>query len=235
MTTKLPGSGRFFHLVLRTIDEPAARAFHAAVLGVDPARLIAFPLHEAALARGARPHWLGFLGVADVAAAVEAFAARGARPLGPSWVDPQGLEAAMVWDPGGALVALGRPPPGLVGQPFEVAWSVLHTPGVEAAKETYRQLFGWDFRAPEEVPGQGTYHPFAWHPGGPPVGSLGDLAGRPEVHPHWLHLVRVASLDAAVAEVAARGGRITARLTLPGGGRAAVGEDPQGAAFGLAG
>src|SRR4051794_39161194 len=100
---------RFVNYHLRTTDIPAARAFYAAVLGKNHAEI--FQLHEQALARGARPHWLGYLDVGEVDAMASAFGARGATPLGPKWVNPQGLEAAVVRDPGGAVVALAKPPP----------------------------------------------------------------------------------------------------------------------------
>ena len=54
----------FFHFTLRTSDVPAARAFYAAVLGRDHAEI--FQLHEQAVARGAKPHWLGYLAVPEV-------------------------------------------------------------------------------------------------------------------------------------------------------------------------
>lgn len=229
----MSGSQRFFHVVLRTVDEPAAREFYAAVLGVDARGLIAFPLHESALARGARPHWLGFIAVDALDAAVAAFGTRGAVALGPRWVNPHGLEAAVMRDPGGAPVALAVPPPGMPAQPFEVGWYLLNTPDVEQAKATYGALFGWDFRPAESVAGEGQVQPFAWRAGEAEVGVFSDSARRPGIHPHWLFLLRVPSVARAVAEVRARGGQVTGELTLPSGAHVAVCDDPQGAAFGL--
>src|SRR4051812_15411913 len=102
--------GQFFHYVLRTTDVAAARDFYSAVLGNTDAEIV--QLHEQAIARGARPHWLGFIDVPDVDLAAAAFAARGAAPLGPKWLNPRGLEAAVMRDPGGAVVALGKPAAG---------------------------------------------------------------------------------------------------------------------------
>src|SRR4051812_2053088 len=99
---------QFFHYVLRTTDVDRAHAFYSAVLGDTKAEIV--PLHEQAVARGARPHWLGFLDVAEVELAASAFVLRGAAPLGPKWINPRGLEAAVLRDPGGAVVALGKPP-----------------------------------------------------------------------------------------------------------------------------
>ena len=230
MTTK----GQFFHVTLRTLDVAAARDFYASVLGVNGAGLDVVPLHEAAIAKGARPHWLSFLDVGDVEPAAAAFVQRGATAMGPKWVNPQGLEAAMMRDPGGALLALAKPPP--VPRPggsgLEVAWYVLHTPDVETAKKNYAGQFGWRFEEPVQVAGF-ILHPFSWQRGSPVVGALSDIANRPDVHPHWLLQVRVAAHKPAVKAVKAAGGLVATELTLPTGEGLAICDDPQGAAFSL--
>jgi predicted enzyme related to lactoylglutathione lyase len=156
----------FFHLTLRTLDVAAARDFYAAVLGVNGAQLDVVPLHEAAIAKGARPHWLCFLDVGEVEPAAAAFVQRGATAMGPKWVNPQGLEAAMMRDPGGALLALAKPPalPRPGGTGLQVAWYVLYTPEVETAKKNYAEQFGWHFEVPIQMSGF-TLHRFAWRQG----------------------------------------------------------------------
>jgi uncharacterized protein len=192
------------------------------------------PLHEAAIARGARPHWLGFLDVGEVEPAAAAFAQRGAMAMGPRWVNPRGLEAAMMRDPGGALLALAKPPP--VPRPggsgLEVAWHVLNTPDVERAKTSYAEQFGWCFEEPVQLAGF-VLHPFAWQAGGSPVGAFCDIANRPEAHPHWLFQFRVTGLELSIQTVKAGGGHVVTELELPTGERLAVCDDPQGAAFAL--
>jgi len=226
------GMNRFFKYVLRTRDVSAATAFYAAVLGRDDAEI--YELHEGAVARGARPHWLGFLQVPGLDAAAAAFAARGAMPLGPKWINPEGLEGTVLRDPGGAVVALGRQaPPGAPLPRPEVLWHALNTVDVERAKTNYAQLFGWEFEAATDLGHHGVIHPFAWRAGDPPVGSLSDLAERPGVHPHWLFFFKVAALDPALETVRAAGGAVIGPSTLPSGGRVAVCDDPQGAAFAL--
>jgi predicted enzyme related to lactoylglutathione lyase len=225
----------FFQYVLRTTDVAAAAAFYATVLGRADAEI--FQLHEEAVARGARPHWLGFLDVTDVAAVdatAAAFAARGAMPLGPKWVNGQGLEAAVMRDPGGAVVALGKPPAtqGAASRP-EVVWHLLNTVDVERTQATYAELFGWDFKSAVDIENHGVFHPFAWLPSGPPVGSLSDIAERPGVHPHWLFHFHVPALEPALDAVRAGGGLVIGPFTMPSGDRVAVCDDPQGAAFAL--
>jgi len=230
---KLQLMAKFFHYVLRTTDVAAARAFYSAVLGTTDAEIV--QLHEQALARGARPHWLGFLEVAEVDVAASAFVARGAALLGPKWLDSRGLEAAFVRDPGGALVALGKA--GAAGGAAllhpRVAWHVLNTAHVERAVTNYRELLGWEFAEPVDFREHGVFQPFAWQPGGVPVGALSDIAQRPGVHPHWLFHFQVSALDPALEAVRAAGGVVLGPFTLPSGARVAVCDDAQGAAFAL--
>jgi predicted enzyme related to lactoylglutathione lyase len=215
------------------MDVAAARAFYFAVLGNTDLEIV--QLHEQAVARGARPHWLGFLDVAEVEVLASAFAERGAAPLGPKWVNPRGLEAAVMRDPGGAVVALGKPAAaqGSAMPRPQVAWHVLNTADVERAIANYSELFGWEFKQPVDLAEHGVFHPFAWQPGGVAVGALSDIAQRPGVHPHWLFHFHVAALEPALAAVRAGGGLVIGPFTLRTGARLAVCEDNQGAAFAL--
>jgi predicted enzyme related to lactoylglutathione lyase len=229
---------RFFQVTLRTTDVDAARTFYTAVLGGGTFDIV--PLHEQAIARGARPHWLGFLDVGDVDRVAEAFGRRGATPLGPKWVNPAGLEAAVVRDPGGAVIALAKPAAGARLEPGRatgfgagVIWHILHTSDIERAKSNYGDLFGWVFDEPVDLGSLGVFHPFAWERGGAHVGAMSDVATRPGVHPHWLFHVRVADIKSAMHSVRALGGTVVDSVTLPDGQQFAICDDPQGAAFGL--
>ncbi len=226
---------RFFRVSLRTLDVEAAHDFYARILGGVPS--ISRP-HERALANGARPHWLGLLDVDDVDRAVESFVAHGATPLGPKWSDTDGLDAANVRDPGGAIVSLARPPASARGENLavpepEVAWYQLHTSNLAAVKELYAQVAGWEFSAPFELGEHGTFHPFAWQAGGATVGAVCDIRARPQVHPHWLFYFRVDALASAMEAVKSAGGVVLGPFNAPGGDRVAVCDDPQGAAFAL--
>lgn len=230
-------------MTLRTTDHQAARAFYVAALGDALPLLDIVPLHEQALARGARPHWLGFIEVADVDTTAATFTARGAQPLAPKWVNPDGLEAAVMRDPGGAIVALARQQPSDVTprNPYAAVWCVLNTTDLERSKASYGDLFGWDFRDAEGLDALGTLAgsptaaeltPFAAAPNTSPVGALSAIT-RPGVHPHWLFFFGVPSMAASVAAVQAAGGTIIGTFEGPAGEHLAVCEDPQGAAFGL--
>lgn len=231
----------FFRYQLRTTNPDAARAFYAAILG-GPCEADIVPLHERALARGARPHWLGYLRVGGVEPAAASFIERGAMQLGPTWVNAEGMQAAVFRDPGGAVIALAeepsspaqartRQPPRVSRE--DVVWHELNTSDVERAKADYGALFGWEFKAPLDLGNLGVLHPFSFRPGAAPAGSMADVRGRPGVHTHWLFHVRVAALDEALAAVRALGGLVIGPIVLPGGDRIAVCDDPQGAAFAL--
>ncbi|MEZ4335305.1 MAG: VOC family protein [Sandaracinaceae bacterium] len=222
---------QIFMTVLRTTDVEAAERFYEAVLGVKPAGVM--PLHERAIARGAPPHWLGFVDVGDVDAAVADVVARGFTSLGPKWTNPEGLQAAYVRDPGGAVLALAKPPARPLAPSVPPAvYQSLDTPDVAGAIAAYGELFGWRFDDPLHVEGH-AFHPFAWEAGSPRVGVFGDSTRRPGIHPHWTYFFAVEALDAAVARVEANGGVSVGILALPGGDRIAVCDDPQGAAFAL--
>lgn len=223
---------RIFRVMLRTLDVAAAEDFYRDVLGEKPADV--WRLHEQAIARGAKPHWLGFIDVGDVDRATAALVERGGTSMGPKWINPEGLEAAYVRDAGGALIALAKPPPEAPrATGLEPMFHTLNTPDVKRAMATYGELFGWHFGEPLDLGSLGVFHPFSWEPGGPQVGVFGDLAGRRGVHPHWTFHYRVDALDAAVARVEAAGGSSLAPIELPSGDRIAVCDDPQGAAFAL--
>jgi len=220
---------RFCRIELRTTDVPAARLFYGALLGDDGADIV--PLPAETIARGARPHWLGHLGVADVEATAQAFTARGATRLGPTRIAAGGATVAILRDPGGAVVALSTL--SSTQARADVVWQSLNTADLPAVMATYCGVLGWQLTEAVDLGALGRRQQFAWAPGGPSVGAMADIAGRPGVHPHWLFHFRVAALDPALAAVRAAGGVALDPVTLPGGARVAVCDDPQGAAFAL--
>src|SRR5208283_3506322 len=128
----------FFRFELRTTNADGAREFYARVLGHD--RAIIWPLHEQALARGARPHWLGSLDVEDIEQTAAAFVERGATRLGPTVPRRDGGQMAVLRDPGGAVVALATPAAENAQVFTEVGWHVLNTKDAPRATMDYRDL-----------------------------------------------------------------------------------------------
>lgn len=208
----------FVHWVLRTLDVEAARSFYEGVL--EEGAPDATKLPELALARGAKPHWLGQLSVPDVAASTAAFVARRAVVLGNGYA---------LRDPSGAILGLTSE---VVPSRRDVLSEQLLTSDPATATKDYGELFGMTMRGHLDVPGHGVFETFAWGDG-PVVGSVGDITGKPHIHPQWLFFFRVAELRSGTAYVAAKGGHVIGPTTLPDGRQVAVCDDPQGAAFAL--
>jgi predicted enzyme related to lactoylglutathione lyase len=178
-----------FRLELRTTDLAGARVFYRGVLGER--RLDLAPLPPEAAARGAVPHWLAHLGVADVEATARAFVERGAARLGPTHPTATGVRA-LLRDPGGAVVALASEP----DAPPTSEWHLLCTADLARTVACYCEVLGWsptgrpDFAwrpggasvGVDIPPGPDALHPFAWRPGGASVGV--DIPPGPDaLHP----------------------------------------------------
>jgi len=220
-------SPRFRRFVLRTTAVQAATAFYDAVLGGHDDGV--FELPSAAISRGARPHWLGLIGVEDLGSADDVaarFVEAGAMRLGPAGVG----DIAVVRDPGGAVVGMTGT---TAATRAAVVWHQLLTQDAERAAQTYGELFGWVTRDEADHGELGKHRKLAWSASEPVVGAIADVVGRPGVHAHWLFFFAVASLEAPMAATLTRGGKVFGPFTLPGGARVAVCDDPQGAAFGL--
>jgi predicted enzyme related to lactoylglutathione lyase len=222
---------KFFRFELRTTNADGAREFYARVLGHD--RAIIWPLHEQALARGARPHWLGSLGADDVERTATAFVERGATRFGPTVPRRDGGQMAILRDPSGAMVAVATSPAENAQVFTEVGWHVLNTKDAPHAAMDYRDLFGWEFRECVDLGVHGVFQHFAWCAGGANVGAIADVAARHGVHPHWLFFFNVDAFDRSIAATRDAGGVVNEPSTLPSGQRVCVCEDPQGAAFAL--
>jgi predicted enzyme related to lactoylglutathione lyase len=221
-------SPRFSRYLLRTTDVAAATAFYDAVLERRGDGIV--PLHESAIARGARSHWLGHVGVLAIggAEAVAArFVERGATRLGPP---PGAGDFVVLRDPGGAVVGVTD---GAAGSSAGVAWHQLNTQDPDTAAANYKALFGWSFAEKLDLGRLGRHQRFAFGDGASSDGMVSDVAGRPEVHTHWLFFFSVPSLDVGIDRVRKHGGLVIGPVELPNGVRVAACDDAQGAAFGL--
>ena len=106
-------------------------------------------------AGGARPIWLGYIGVDDVDAKVAKIEAKGGKVMMPAFdsravgrmamvADPQG-DPFYVMEPDPAGGRAGRQERRLLGRPAEqhVRWNELWTADPAAARQFYGELFGW--------------------------------------------------------------------------------------------
>ena len=190
---------------------------------------------DEARARGARPVWLGYIGVDDVDAYAKRVSAAGGAVHKPPEDIPGVGRFAVVADPHGAMFMLFKgssteaPAAAPPGTPGHVGWHELRAGDGPAAFKFYSDLFGWTAAEAVDMGPMGVYQTFA--AGGAPIGGI--MTKTPETPmPSWLYYFNVESVDAAIARVKDGGGRITnGPMEVPGGSWIAQGEDPQGAAF----
>ena len=109
-------------------------------------------------------------------------------------------------------------------------WYELTTPDIDAAKTFYPRFTGWGTQ-----PFDSNYT--MWTSCGVPIGGLVQLTDelrQQGVPPNWMPYVETANVDDTVAKATSLGGVVRyGPDDIPGTGRIAVLQDPQGAAFGI--
>lgn len=248
---------RFIWYELMTSDQDAAEAFYRGVVGWEMADagqpgmrytilsagdrgmggLMALPAE--ACEAGARPGWLGYVGVPDTdGAAKRIVEAGGAIHRGPHDIPDVG-RFAVVADPGGAVFQLltplpreEAPPPAEPGTPGLVGWHELYSGiGQDAAFGFYSSQFGWETLDLMDMGPMGKYRIF-----GTDGVAMGGMMDKPADAPAsvWGFYVNVDGLDAAVERIEKGGGQVLmGPHEVPGGSWIVQAVDPQGAAFAL--
>jgi predicted enzyme related to lactoylglutathione lyase len=103
-------------------------------------------------------------------------------------------------------------------------WHELMTPDTSAAHSFYSKTLGWKSQASDDVP---DYSMFVAS-GGPLGGSVALPAGAP----HWLTYIGTPDIEATVAQAQDLGAKVIKEVEeIPGMGKYAVLNDPQGAQF----
>jgi uncharacterized protein len=224
---------RFVRYDLRTTDVDAARRFYANVLGESfwGPDIAVWQLHEQAIARGARPHWLGHVGSVLVDPVASRLKELGGERLGPA-IDKGSHSYAVVRDPFGAVLAVSTEAPG--ESRGLVRWHLLHTNDHEKASATYASLFGWSPGPRLDLgPPIGMSQEFSYESGEPAVGTITEGARAPSIHPQWLYCFGTSDLERAVDRVRSGGGVALPTARTPAGALVAPCDDPQGVAFAL--
>lgn len=196
---------------------------------------------------GARPTWMGYIGVEDVDATIAQIEARNGKILMPAFDIPQG-RIAMAADPQGNPFYVMKPVPpdgsedkmSDVFSPSDeqrVSWNELSTPDPVAARQFYGELFGWT--SDEFMPmGELGEYRFLAHEGRT-IGAVyhpqnEGFSGKQDIG--WRYYIRVPSIPTAADAVKAAGGQISmGPHEVPGGDHIIIGNDPQGAEFALVG
>jgi uncharacterized protein len=248
--------GRFVWYELMTTDTEAAKAFYAQVVGwgTQDASMpgIAYSLFTAgqtsvgglielpedAKKVGARPSWVGYVGVNDVDATTDRVKQLGGVVHVPPTDIPNVSRFSVVADPQMATLALFKWLKADQGQPAEldmlggVGWHELLAADWEKAWPFYGELFGWQ-KAAADLGALGTYQLFS--AAGQTVGGM--FTKPPTVPaPFWLYYFNVDDIDVAARRVKAGGGQIlSGPIEVAGGNRTVQCADPQGAIFALVG
>ena len=255
-TNFLNSDGCFVWYELMTTDLEAAKAFYAEVLGwgtqdapmpsmaytlftageISVSGLIELP--EDARKKGAKPSWLGYVGVSDVDATTERIKHLGGTVYAPP-ADIRNISRfSVVADPQMATLALfkwlkpGQVPPAELSRSGRVGWHELLAADWEQALAFYGKVFGWQ-KADADIGTMGTYQLFS--AGGQTIGGM--FTKPPEVPvPFWLYYFNVGDIDAAAKRVrAGRGQILNGPVEVPGGNWIVQCTDPQGAMFALVG
>lgn len=257
-------TGAFIWYELMTPDPDAAKAFYDAVIGWDIAprdvgegdtdyRMIrrsdggmaggVLALSQEMQDSGALPAWYGYVHVADVDAAKQAFEAAGGTVHFDQTMDGVG-RMALVTDAQGAplYVMTPNPPerdPDAKSDVFDyekaqhVRWNELSSTDQDGAIAFYTRLFGWRQEGAMPMGELGDYK-FLYRG----EGMIGAVMAKPPGMPqsNWVYSIGVDDIDRATAAVSDGGGAlIEGPHQIPGGEYSAVCSDPHGVAFGLVG
>jgi predicted enzyme related to lactoylglutathione lyase len=233
---------------LATTDQDAAKAFYGGLFGWDyddqpidenttysmaklggrSAAAIS-PQQPDETAAGIPPHWNVYVTVDDVDAVSGGVAESGGTVLaGPFDVMDVG-RMAVVAGPDGAVVCLWQAIKSIgaevVNQPGALTWADIATTDAEGTQAFYTSLLGWSFEQMSEQP------PY-WVISNGDRSNGGMTVPAPGVPPTWFPYFAVEDVDATIEAARAAGGNpFIGPVDVPNGGRFALIQDPQGAAF----
>lgn len=254
--------GDFIWYELMTTDLDAAAEFYTGLLGWsfedasnDNVEYRAFSgaagqvggflgLTEEMTDGGARPTWLGYVGVDNLEATISAFTAGGGTVMfGPGEVpgvgpfamvaDPQGVPLYVIEDRSGeSSPAFAAHDPTL----GHCAWNELMTADPNAAKTFFEDVSGWVVGDTMDMGEMGSYDMLK--AGEERDFIFGATMKKPEQMPvsMWNYYFRAADIDSACSFVKENGGQvINGPMEIPGGDFVFAGIDPQGAMFSVVG
>jgi len=248
--------GQFVWYDLLTSDPKAAIAFYTHVAGWttqpfgeaegDEAYMMwvgsqgplggAMLLSKEAQQRGAPPHWMAHVTVADLEATLEKARTLGARVLREPETIPGVGRFALIQDPQGAHLSLfthsnemklhDRTKHG------EFSWNELVTTDHQAAFSFYHELFGWEKLRSHDMGPMGEYLIYGIH--GQSLGGMFTKGPGMDMPPSWVFYIHVEDLEGALERAKAGGAQVMhGPADVPGGDRIAQLSDPQGVVFAL--
>lgn len=245
-----PGKGTFVWYELATTKPAAMALFYERVIGWRSASKMGEIgpilieneqgplgeigiLPERARQHGAPPHWLAYVQIDDLDAALMQVKQLGGRVLGEPGSRPTLGRYAKIADPSGAVLALCAPDPlpnrRELSTPGEICWHELISEDRMASIDFYARLFGWSKRGEFDLGPMGKYLLFGQQDRD--LGGMFDVA-RTQHPAAWNYYIQVADLDDAVARAVAGGGTLcSGPMTVPSGARIAQLADPLDAGF----
>ena len=247
VTSHRPGS--FCWVELMTNDQPAAKNFYTKLFNwtFDDAPISDGEFYTmlhlngkgvgALYQRGKNqqnipPHWNCYVTVANVDDAAKKAESLGGKTILPPFDVMDVGRMAVIVDPTGAALCLWQAKKhfgaAVINEPGAMCWHELGTTDESSAGKFYAQLFGWGIKPLPTTP---PYTVFS--NAGTDIGGMyllaGSMAGIP---PHWLPYFQVTDCDATVKQAMSMGAKtIVPPMDIPGTGRFAYVQDPQGAVF----
>jgi predicted enzyme related to lactoylglutathione lyase len=239
MTTDAKAAETFYRQVVgwRTQDASQPAMAYTLLLAGDTPTAGLMTLPKDACDAGAKPSWIGYIGVDDV----DAYAVRITKLGGAMHVPPTDIpnigRFAMMADPQGVTFSLFKPvadmpqPAADPATPGTVGWHELMALDGEKAFSFYSDLFGWTKAEAIDMGAMGRYQLFT--AGGEPIGGMMTKpSGVPM--PFWTYYFQVNGIGAAMERLkAADGTVINGPMQVPGGSWIVQGIDPQGAMLSL--
>jgi uncharacterized protein len=185
---------------------------------------------------GMPPHWLSYISVDSAAEVAHRTRELGGTVLMDAFDVLDVGRMALIQDPSGGVVALWEPRrhigAGVVGEPNTLCWQELATTDVAGAGHFFGELFNW--RPEVQQLGAVAYTTFMRDEGSAAGGMLQIGPDWGPVPPHWLIYFAVADCEASAERARELGASVKVPPSdIPGIGRFAVLEDPQGAAFAI--
>ncbi|HEY3263488.1 MAG TPA: VOC family protein [Pseudonocardiaceae bacterium] len=188
------------------------------------------------------PWWTTYVTVDSADASAKAAEAAGGQVVAPPFDVLEAGRMAVLAAPGGATFSVWEPKQhagsGLINEPGALSWNELMVRDLDAAKEFYGKVFGWE--ADEMDMGGGTTYTLWKLPGSDAEqGIAGAMQMAGDMFPadlpdHWMVYFSVEDTDASAAKVQELGGKISVPPTdIPNVGRFAVCNGPHGETFSI--
>ena len=181
--------------------------------------------------------WMVYIGTKDADATAKTIESAGGKVVAPPFDVLDSGRMAVFQDPSGAFMSVWQPNnmqgADVMNEPNTYAWAELNSRGFEKAEDFYKKVFGWTTKKSPMGEGQPMYTEFQQQ-GNSIAGGMEMMAMVPaEVPSYWLVYFGVADVDKTFKKATDLGAKeLVEPVDFPGG-RFAIVQDPQGAAFGI--